>query len=345
MKKTILVTAANGNTGFPAAMELIKLGFKVRVFVRNPRSEKAKILEKSGAEIFVGDIEDIRDVRKALNGVEGAYFVPTYPNVLFQGETFATAVDEIKTKHVVVLTQWLASNSNPSVYTKEHWLVDKAFKRLQNTTITFLNPGLFAFVYFMMPEPMLQMGMMPDFGTNAPPSSEDIGLVAAHILKDPEKHIGKTYRVTSKNLLKSEQMADVVTKVIGRKVKASILPESMILKMFKSYGFPKKDASQVVFYVKEAQSGGFVEHAPTSVVKDIVGKEPDSFEEITRRYLSGNPMVKKSLANKLKAMGIMMKAMITSKWNMRTYEKEHGFPSFKNTMWSFKSKEWREDHL
>ena len=98
MKQKILITAANGNTGFPAAQEMLKLGFPVRAFVRNPKSKKARELKSLGAEIFVGDIEDIRDVRRALEGIHGAYFVPTYPNVLYQGVTFATAVDEAKNR-------------------------------------------------------------------------------------------------------------------------------------------------------------------------------------------------------------------------------------------------------
>ncbi len=343
--KKILVTAANGNTGFPASKELLKLGFEVRAFVRNPQTKKAKELKELGAEIFVGDIQDIRDVRKSLEGTESAYFVPTYPNVLFQGSTFATAVEEMKTKNVVVLTQWLSSNSHPSVYTKEHWLVDQTFKRLQNTNITFVNPGLFAFVYFMMPEPMLQFGMMPDFGTNAPPSNEDIGLTVAHILKKPEPHIGKTYRITSRQLLKPQEMADIVGKVIGRKIKANVLPESMLLKMLRSYGFPQRDASQVIHYVKDGHNGGFAPNAPTTTVQDIVGKPADDFETITRRYLKNNPMVKQSLLNKLRTMGIIMKAITTSKWNIAKFEKDQGFPVFKNMTPSNDSEEWKSEHL
>lgn len=342
--KKILVTATNGNTGFPASKELLKLGFEVRAFVRNPNTKKAQELKKLGAEIFVGDIQDIRDVRKALKDIESAYFVPTYPNVLFQGSTFATAVEEVGTKNIVVLTQWLSSNTHPSVYTKEHWLVDQTFKRLQNTNVTFVNPGLFAFVYFMMPEPMLQLGMMPDFGTNAPPSNEDIGLTAAHILKNPESHIGKTYRVTSRELLTPQEMADIVGKVVGRKVKADILPENMMLKMLRSYGFPQRDASQVIHYVKDGHNGGFALNAPTTTVQDIVGKPADDFETITRRYLKDNPMVKQSMLNKLKTMGIMMKAMTTSKWKMTGYEKNQGFPIFKNMMPSNDSEEWKSEH-
>lgn len=344
MKQKILVTAANGNTGFPAAKELLRLGIPVRAFVRNPTNPKAQELKKLGAEVFVGDMEDIRDVRKALEGVEGAYFVPTYPNVLFQGSTFISALEEMQTKHVVVLTQWLSSHSHFSRYTKEHWLTDQAFQRLRYTKVTTLNPGLFAFVYFMMPEPMLQFGLMPDFGTNAPPSSEDIGLVAAHVLKDPEKHAGQTYRVTGKELLMPQEMAEIVGRVAGRKIKAQKLPESLMLKMMRSYGFPQVDASQVRYYIKDAQAGSFALNAPTTVVKEIVGKEADDFEKVTRRYLKGNPMVGQSPVNKVKTMGIMAKAMMTSLWDMKKFEKEQGFPRFKNMMLSIESEEWRNLH-
>ncbi len=344
MKQKILITAANGNTGYAAAKESLKLGFPVRALVRNPSSKKAKDLKSSGAEIFVGDIEDIRDVRQALKGVQRAYFVPTYPNVLYQGETFAAALEEAKTEHVVLLTQWLSSNTNPSIYTKEHWLVDQSFKRLTNTKVTFLNPGLFGFIYFMTPEPLTQFGMLPDFGSNAPPSSEDIGLVAAHILKAPESHVDKTYRITGRELLTADQMASVIAKVIGRKVKSTTLSEKMISRVLRASGVSQMDSSQIRHYVQEGHKGTWAINAPTSVVKDIVGKEADDFETIVKRYLLTQPMAKQTIANKIKAIGFMIKAMLTPVWNMEKYEKEQGFPKFKEMKFSSLSSEWKASH-
>ena len=62
-KPRILITGASGNTGYPTAKELLELGFPVRAFVRNTKSAKARELERLGAEIFVGNMNDIRDVR------------------------------------------------------------------------------------------------------------------------------------------------------------------------------------------------------------------------------------------------------------------------------------------
>lgn len=340
----ILVTAANGNTGFPAAVELLKLGFDVRAFVRNPNNQKAKELKSLGAEIFVGDIEDVRDVRGALKDVQRAYFVPTYPNVLYQGITFATAVEEAKIEHVVVSTQWLSSNTNPSIYTKEHWLVDQTFKRLTHTKVTFLNPGLYGYIYFMTPEPLTQFGMLPDFGDNAPPSSEDIGLVAAHILKAPAAHVDKTYRITGREVLTSDQMASVIGKIIGRKVKATMLPEKMISKVLKASGYSQMNSSQIRYYVQEGHKGTWAINAPTNVVKDIVGKEADDFETIARRYLLSQPISAQTLANKIKAILFMMKAMLLPTWDMEKFEKERSFPKFQNMMLSLEDADWVKIH-
>ena len=345
MKQKILITAANGHTGYPAAKELLKLGFPVRAFVRNPDTAKARELKRLGAEIFVGDIQDIRDVRTALKDIESAYFVPTYPNVLFQGATFASAAAELSLKHVVLMTQWLSSNTHPSVYTKEHWLVDDIFRRLHDTKLTILNPGLFGFTYFMTPQPLAQFGIFPDFGSNAPPSNEDIGLVAAHILKDPEKHAGETYRVTGRELLSPGQMANIIGSVLGRKVKVTELPEKMLLKVLTALGYPRMDISQVRYYIREGRHDTWSFNAPTSVVRDIVGKEADDFETMVRRYLLPHPMARQTFSNKIKAMGFMIKAMLTPSWNTERFEKEQGFPVLRNMMPSSLSEEWKVTHV
>ena len=50
-KEKILITAANSHSGFSAAKELLELGFPVRAFVRTPNKQRARELERLGAEI------------------------------------------------------------------------------------------------------------------------------------------------------------------------------------------------------------------------------------------------------------------------------------------------------
>lgn len=213
MKKIkILVTAANGHTGFPTAKELINLGFDVRAMVRNANNPNAQELRSSGAEIFIGDMNDIGDFRNALSGVQRAYFCPPFGrNTLFQTIAFIIAAEEAKIEHVVYMSQWLLSRNHPSINTKMQWLGEQIIKMHKNVKYTFVNPGMFAFTYFFTVESMAQLGIMPTAvkgeGLNAPPSEDDQGRVVAHILKDPTLHHGKTYRPTGPKIISQLDVA------------------------------------------------------------------------------------------------------------------------------------------
>ena len=95
-KSRILVTGATGKTGFATAMQLLEKGFPVRALVRRP-SSRAEMLSDAGAEIFIGEMLDIRDVRKAVQGVQRAYYcAPVAPNHLHASMIFAAAAEEAR---------------------------------------------------------------------------------------------------------------------------------------------------------------------------------------------------------------------------------------------------------
>ncbi len=64
-KPKILVTAAAGHTGSAAVYQLLEMGFPVRAFVRR-KDARATALEQAGAELFVGDMFDYRDLRTSI---------------------------------------------------------------------------------------------------------------------------------------------------------------------------------------------------------------------------------------------------------------------------------------
>lgn len=76
-KPRMLVTAAAGRTGTPAALELLEHGYPVRAFVRR-KSARSEVLRHAGAEIFVGDLFDYRDLKRALVEVQRAYYCPPH---------------------------------------------------------------------------------------------------------------------------------------------------------------------------------------------------------------------------------------------------------------------------
>ena len=355
-QKFILVTAANGHTGFPAAKELISLGFKVRAMVRNKNGAGAVELAKLGAEVLVGDMNDIRDLRFGLNDVQRAYFcTPPGRNSLFRVIAFIIAAEEARLEHVVYMTQWLASEAHHSMTTKEHWLGDQIVKMHQHVNYTFVNPGFFGFVYFMTVETVAQLGMMPfalkgaasgKVGLNAPPSEEDQGRVIAHILKDPTPHYGKTYRPTGPKEISIVDAANIFAKVLGRSVKVKEVSESMFLKALKSVGMPQYEISNARYYLKEFENNSFtVGGSVTNVVKDITGREPEDFETMARREFAKRPEAKRTLMNKLRAIRNFARILLTPTPNMIAYEKRFDIPRFMNGMeFVGHNEDWQKTH-
>ncbi|MGA9590891.1 MAG: NmrA/HSCARG family protein [Salegentibacter sp.] len=76
--KIIAVVGATGSQGGGLARAILNDpngGFKVRAITRNASSEKAKELEKLGAEVVEANLEDKESLIKAFKGAYGAYCV------------------------------------------------------------------------------------------------------------------------------------------------------------------------------------------------------------------------------------------------------------------------------
>src|SRR5690606_17154160 len=73
--KKILITGATGKQGSALAYELLKNNFEVFALTRNPQSLQAFSLQKAGAVLVKGDLEDVEGLRDILRKVDGLYLV------------------------------------------------------------------------------------------------------------------------------------------------------------------------------------------------------------------------------------------------------------------------------
>ncbi len=342
----ILVTAANGHTGFPAARELLDLGFEVRAMVRNPDAANARELARRGAEIFVGDMDDVRDYRAALQGVRRAYFcAPLDRNMLFKTVAFVVAAEEARLEHVVYMSQWLLMQDHHALNTKEQWLADRVIQMHEHVAYSFVIPGIFAFPYFFTIEMVAQLGIMPTRvkgpGLNPIPSEDDMGRVVAHILKDPDKHAGRTYRPTGPKILSQNDVAQTFARILKRPVRIMHIDERMLLKSLKAMGYRQYDYANIRYYMQDLEDNAFAAGGVTDVVESISGRAPEDFETIARRYLADMPEARRSFRNKLRALGNFARILLTPAPNMEAYERRQQFPGFLNGMrYSRDSPEW-----
>jgi len=348
MKPNILVNTATGKTGFAVAMQLIAKDYPVRAFIHRV-SARSKLLKDAGAEIFIGNMYDIRDVRESLHGIQRCYYcAPLESNHLHANIIFATAANDAQLEVVTNLSQWFSNPIHPSVYTREHWLTDEVFTWMPNVDVVTVNPALFADNYFLVLEMIAQLGMFPfpiANSVNAPPSNEDIARVVVGTLINPAPYIGKSYRPTGPTLLSPHQMVDIFSKATNKKVKYMDISESLFMKAMTTQGYSDYVISQVRFYMEEHKRSALTVNAPNNVVKDIGGFEPEDFETITRRYIAERPEAIQSMANKFKAIKFFIKMLLTPTPNMDKVQRNQNHVSIVNPIYSSDSDAWHKEHL
>ena len=347
-RPTILVTSGAGNTGRPVTEDLLQRGFPVRAMVRREDARAAR-LRDLGAEVVVGNLFDVRDLRRAMEGVHRAYFVaPHGPNGLHASMSFAVAAEEAKLETVTTLTQWLLHPGHPSLATRELWLADQAMPWMPSVDVVQITPGWFAWTYFLVLDVVAQLGVFPmplGEGLNAPPSNEDMGAVVAATLADPAAHVGRTYRPTGPELLAPEEIASTFANVLGRKVKYAPSSVEMFIKAATVAGYDSYEISQVHLYLTDYQQGAFAVGAPTTVVRDLVGRDAEDFETICRRYVAERPEVTPTLGNKMGALSRLLRAAMMPTPDMKAFELEQHHPPLFDAEFAADADEWRAAHF
>jgi uncharacterized protein YbjT (DUF2867 family) len=131
MSKPVLVTGAaggdQGSTGRQIAEKLLERGIPVRAFVHKLDSRSDRLREL-GTEVVEGDLHDPASVRRAMQGIQRAYFTYPVADGLLEATTiFALAAREAATELVVNLSQLQTTPEAPSFRNLQHRLADQIF--------------------------------------------------------------------------------------------------------------------------------------------------------------------------------------------------------------------------
>lgn len=347
MKPRILVTSALGRNASVTVLELIAKGYPVRAFVRR-NDARAEALRRAGAEIFVGNLFDFRDLRRAMVDVQRAYHCPPFaPNLLHNAMLFSLAAEEAKLEVVALMSGWNPHPTHPAIVTREHWIANNVYQWMPSVDVIYVNPGIFAFMYLLGLPAIVNFGiLMAPFGQelNAPPSNEDIGRVAAGLLANPAPHLGKSFRPTGPELISPDDMAAILSKVLSRRVKYQDASFKMFAKAGIALGFPMFEIAHIKYYAEELSNGVYATGAPTDVVAEITGRPAEGFESIARRYIAQPDLIVPGLTarTKIGALLFMLKMLLTRVPNLKKWERDRGFPQLVSPQLAHENPEWRE---
>lgn len=234
----ILVTGATGSTGKETVKILREGGHAVRALVRS-EDDRSEALRRQGAEIVAGDLRSFESVRAALDGIKSAYFVfPIQPGILAGTAYFAQAAKEAGVSAIVNMSQASARREAKSHAAQDHWLAERVFDWSGVPTVH-LRPTLFAEWVLYWRGFIKAAGILPlpfRTGRVAPVSAEDQARVIANILVAPAEHIGKTYPLFGAKEVTFPEMAEEISRAIGKPVRYEITDVPALAKLSKENG-------------------------------------------------------------------------------------------------------------
>src|SRR5258708_1702921 len=304
---TVLVTGATGDTGGATVEQLLARGRRVRALAhrKDARSER---LQDLGVEVVFGDFLDVDAIRAAVQGVRHAYFCyPIRPGIIQATAYFAQSAKEAGIDCVVNMSQISAREDAKSHAAQDHWRAERVFD-WSGLTVAQLRPTYFA-EWLLYLAPMIGAGLLHvPFGTgrHAPITAEDQARVIVGILEDPPSHRGKIYPLYGPVEFTYKEIAQVLSRVLGKDVQYKQVGIETMLQMMASGGqkppaghnaralygefeqAPDRRAgdSFVIQHLREVaidhQNGVFA--GTNDVVKKIGGRQPTTLEEFITKH-------------------------------------------------------------
>lgn len=233
-QRKILVTGSTGDTGRPTVKLLIERGHSVRAMAHK-EDARADVLREMGAEVVVGDMLDLADVRSAVEGVRRAYFVyPLAAGLPEASVVFCQAAREERLEMVVNMSHKQSRPHARSKATLNHWLSEQVFN-WSGLQVAHLRVTFFA-EWLLYIAPLIRQGRYvvpfdPD-SRFAPIPASDIAQIVTGILEHPQGHAGRAYSIHGPVEYSHQEIAAVVARVLGKEIRFEQVSVPDFLKLF-----------------------------------------------------------------------------------------------------------------
>jgi uncharacterized protein YbjT (DUF2867 family) len=272
----IAVVGATGNTGRAAVKELRALGEVPLCVVRN--ADKAREVLGADSNIAVAEVTDRPALQRALDGIRNVLVVTGHnPQSDEQQINVLEAARAAGVEFFVKISggRAVVGPDSESIVGRGHHKVEEAMKK-SGLAWSILRPGLFM-QNTLMQAPLIknENKMALAFPKDVPIAfidTRDSGAFAAHIVRDPRKHAGKTYEYTG---VQSSfgAFTDTFSAVLGRPISYVQLSLEQAEQAMKGRGMPEWLISHQVAVARVAAKGGFSAEN-TQPIREILGRMP-----------------------------------------------------------------------
>jgi len=293
-QETILITGAAGSIGstaHTAIAALVERGHRVRAMVRKIDT-RADTLRDMGAEVVVADMLDIIGVRAAMQGCSAVYFTMSIsPSYLEAAANVAVTAKSLGVKAFVHLSQMTVSEMSETETTgspqqKQHWLAEQML-RWSGLPVVYLRPTVFFDGLFLVQG---AKGIRDDGairlpfaeGKTSPIAGADVGVAAAVVLANPERHIGKIYELTGPQSLTMAEFARELSAALGRTIQYVNVPPGVWEAKLREAQLPSHLIAHLLTMAQLHRDNRY--ERMTDSFQRLVGRAPISAAEFARRH-------------------------------------------------------------
>lgn len=282
----ILVTGATGQVGGKTIDYL--LPHKDIEIVATVRSkEKARQFADLGIKTVLLDFDDTSTHLPAFEGIHSLFMVTGYTvDMLRQSKVLVDNAKKSNIKHIVHL-----GACGPDDATVGHWVWHQLVERYiewSGFSFTHLRPQDFMQNLLSYGnEKAIKNGVINGYVDDATLSwvdVENVAEVAALSLLNPEKHNGKTYRL-SYDALNFAEIAELMTSIVGQPFRYEALSPEIFLKKMKDAGAELAYMNCVYDHWKQHANGTIPGSTDTfDNFFEITGKQPTRWTDFIQKH-------------------------------------------------------------
>jgi len=292
--KPILVTGAAGNIGAVGntiTSLLLERGFAVRAMVHRD-DDRAQSLRDKGAEVVIGDLLDLNDMHRIIEGCGTLYFGMSVSDQYLEASiNVATVALHHKVEAFInmsqmTLSQMSITETTDSPQHKLHWLAEQALN-WSGLPVVHVRPTVFMdgfFLKFSAPTIKTRDALLLPFGEGktSPIAATDVALAVTEILVNPQPHLGEVYHLTGPECEDVRYYASVFTEVLGRPITYTDVPVAAWREAVKGAGLPDHVIDHLSTMGDLHRAGRYARMTDDFV--KLTGKEPITAKTFIERH-------------------------------------------------------------
>ena len=279
----IMITGALGNVGGYVAKYAIENGQDVVCADIDIQALNKKFGDKTKNVYF--DFTDAKTFKDALDGVDRVFIMrPPHLGKPEDLKPFIDILKDIKHIRLVSLLSLIGIERNPI---PPHYKIEKYIEKAE-LPFCHIRPS-----FFMQNISGVHAFEIKEFNRIVVPvkkaltsfiDAEDIGEITAKVLSEPEKHKNKGYSITGGEAIDYNEVAKILSEELGREITYANLKPSLAKQYWIQIRGLDKEYSTVMEMLYMMTRMGTAKKV-TTVYKDIMNKEPQTFRQFVRKNI------------------------------------------------------------